>query len=72
MDARSLEFSGGRILTVYGVVVAVPFVLFVVGWDLKRWEGNYWFSDAGKADTREMWTRWAAYFPGGLLGYAFA
>ena len=70
MYARNLEYSPGRIFAIDGVLVVVPFLLFVLGLDSKRWEDHYWFSDTGKADARRTWNRWAVYFIGGLLGYA--
>ncbi len=57
-------------LAEYGLFVAGPFLLCVVGLDSRRWEHNYWFSDIGKADARQTSIRWAVYFIGGIIGYS--
>jgi hypothetical protein len=54
----------------YAVVGLAPFVVFVIGFDRKRWDGTYWFSQTGKTDHRRTWIRYAAYFVGLLLGNA--
>ncbi len=59
-------------LIAYSVVSLAPFLIFVVGFDRKRWDvdANYWFSQEGKTDQRQTWMRWAAYFVGLIVGNA--
>jgi hypothetical protein len=66
----AIESGRGTALIAYAIIVVVPFLVFVIGVDPKRWDGNYWFSQDGKTDQRRTWIRWAAYFAGGLVGFA--
>jgi hypothetical protein len=68
--AYEIGTTRASVLLLYGAVVVVPFLLFVIGVDQKRWEDHYWFSDAGKADSRQMWIRWGVYAVGLVVGYA--
>ena len=68
--SRQVRLSQPSELVMYGVFVVVPFIFCVLGWDSKRWDDGYWFTDGGKADMRRMWIRWGAYFIGGLISYA--
>jgi len=68
--SRQVRLSRPGELILYGAFVGVPFIFCVLGWDSKRWEDGYWFTDRGKADIRRMWIRWGAYFLGGLISYA--
>jgi hypothetical protein len=57
-------------LIAYAVVSIAPFLVFVIGFDRKRWDADYWFSQEGKTDQRRMWIRWGAYFVGLIIGNA--
>jgi hypothetical protein len=59
-------------LIAYAVVSIAPFLVFVIGFDRRRWnvDANYWFSQEGKTDQRRTWMRWGAYFVGLIVGNA--
>ena len=57
-------------LAIYAGFTVVPFLIFVIGVDFKRWDPNYnRFSHEAKTDERRMWIRWAAYIVGSIAGY---
>src|SRR5262245_9035892 len=66
--AHRVGSTGTGTFVALAAFVALPFLICVVGVDTKRWEGSYWFSDEGKADSRRMWTRWGIYFVAAVIG----
>jgi hypothetical protein len=45
-------------------MVITPFAVFVIGINADRWKHNYWFSEDGRRDCRQIWIRWALYTVG--------
>jgi hypothetical protein len=48
-------------VVVHFVLVIAPFAVFVIGINKDRWRHNYWFSEDGKRDGRQIVVRWAFY-----------
>lgn len=69
-QTRAIASTRATELIAYAVIIVAPFLVCVIGFDPKRWDGNHWFSKEGKTDQRRTWMRWAAYFVGVLVGYA--
>lgn len=60
-------------LGLYVGFILVPFLIFVIGVDTKRWDPDYnTFSQEAKTDARRMWIRWAAYIVGSIAGYVLS
>jgi hypothetical protein len=58
-------------LAVYAAFVVAPFLIFVIGWNRRRWDPEYdWFGDAGKADSRQVFIRFGVYWVGVIVAYA--
>jgi hypothetical protein len=67
---HEIALARGVELIAYAGFIVAPFLLCVIGIDLKRWERNYnWFSQDAKTDQRRMWIRWVAYSIGSIAGY---
>jgi hypothetical protein len=64
---HAVRFTPPVNLVVYLTFFIAPFVFFVIGWDRRRWEQNYFFSQEGKAESRRLFLRWIAYFLGNVI-----
>jgi hypothetical protein len=69
---HSIRFTSHLTFVSYMGLFMAPFVLFVIGIDPQRWEDNYRFSPAFKADYRRVLIRWAVYTLGTfIVAYVF-
>jgi hypothetical protein len=64
LSRRGVNATPPITLMIYLIMVITPFAVFVIGINADRWKHNYWFSEDGRRDCRQIVIRWAFYTVG--------